>query len=268
MSSFSLPLRPVAPPPQQQDHQEHPQAELPPAAADPQPLPPIDEQGVGPLSPPPAAVESIKASVARWINATSGLQPKENHQFWVNDSKIAENLFTIHRSTRHLQDFTSSMIGNHESFMGHRPVPVMSDGDVLFMTQLSSDISRGVGTISAIRHHGLSAAKKRKARPEGLPRREDGFKRLHSSSRSHHHHQNSHRAATGKLSSSSAVDLETVDNEAEGSLSCWKCGRTDTPQWRKGSDGEVLCNACGLVSAKQKKKGKDKSTHYSHSGPS
>lgn len=149
--------------------------------------------------------------------------------------------------------------------MGHRPVPVMSDGDILFMTQLSSDISRGVSSIAAIRHHGLRAAKKRKARPEGTHRREDSSKRMHSSSRSHHH---PHRAATGGPSSTSVADPETVDDEAESSLFCWKCGQTDTPQWRKGSNGEVLCNACGLVYAKQKKKGKGKATQYSHSGPS
>lgn len=55
------------------------------------------------------------------------------------------------------------MIGNHDPSLGHRPIPVMSDADVLFMTQLSNDIARGVGGISAVRHHG-ARARKRKAR--------------------------------------------------------------------------------------------------------
>ncbi|KAI3392106.1 hypothetical protein diail_6177 [Diaporthe ilicicola] len=278
MSSFPLPIRAAVPPPQPEENHEKGQeaqaglspAELSPAPAESQPLPPIDEEGTAPLSARQAAVEIVTANVARWVHATSGLQPAENHQFWVNDPNIAENLFTIHRSTKHLLDFTSSMIGNNESFMGHRPVPVMSDGDVLFMTQLSSDISRGVGSISAIRHHGLRAAKKRKSRPEGAHhQREDSSKRIHSSSRSHHrrpHHP--HRAAGAGEAGSSAVDPEAVDDGAGGVLSCWKCGRTDTPQWRKGSDGEVLCNACGLVYAKQRRKGKGKATHHSLSEPS
>lgn len=58
---------------------------------------------------------------------------------------------------------TSSMIGSHDPSLGHRPIPVMSDADVLFMTQLSNDIARGVGGISAVRHHGLRT-RKRKAR--------------------------------------------------------------------------------------------------------
>lgn len=153
--------------------------------------------------------------------------------------------------------------------MGQRPVPVMSDGDILFMTQLSSDIARGVGSISAIRHHGLRAARKRKTRPDGAAHREDASKRLHPGSRSlhhlhhqrhhHHHHQRPHSHKAGSSNS-----------EAEGAMSCFKCGRTDTPEWRKGPDGEVLCNACGLVYAKQRRKGKSKATHHSHhsqSGP-
>lgn len=152
------------------------------------------------------------------------------------------------------------MIGNHESFMGQRPVPVMSDGDILFMTQLSSDISRGVGSISAIRHHGLRAARKRKTRPDGA-HREDAFKRLHSGSRSLHHHHSRHHHDHHRSHSHRAG---SSNSEAEGATSCGKCGRTDTPEWRKGPDGEVLCNACGLVYAKQRRKSKGKATHHSH----
>lgn len=58
---------------------------------------------------------------------------------------------------------TASMIGAHDPSLGHRPIPVMSDADVLFMTQLSNDIVRGVGGISAVRQHGMRN-RKRKAR--------------------------------------------------------------------------------------------------------
>lgn len=149
--------------------------------------------------------------------------------------------------------------------MGQRPVPVMSDGDILFMTQLSSDISRGVGSISAIRHHGLRAAKKRKSRPDGGAHRDDAIKRLHSGSRSLHHHHSRHHHDHHR-----SRRADSSNSEAEGLTSCFKCGRTDTPEWRKGPDGEVLCNACGLVYAKQRRKAKGKGTHHSHhsqSGP-
>ncbi|KAI8665772.1 GATA-type domain-containing protein [Fusarium keratoplasticum] len=36
---------------------------------------------------------------------------------------------------------------------------------------------------------------------------------------------------------------------------CHRCGRTDTPEWRRGPDGaRTLCNACGLVHAKLERK--------------
>jgi hypothetical protein len=39
---------------------------------------------------------------------------------------------------------------------------------------------------------------------------------------------------------------------------CRTCGRTDSPEWRKGPDGpKTLCNACGLRWAKQVRKGDD-----------
>lgn len=124
------------------------------------------------------------------------------------------------------------------------------------MTQLASDISRGVGSISAIRHHGLRAARKRKSRPDST-HRDEASKRLHSGSRPlHHHHSRHHRSRSRRAGSS--------NSEAEGVTSCWKCGRTDTPEWRKGPDGEVMCNACGLVYAKQRLKNKGKASQHSH----
>lgn len=93
MSSFPLPLRPAIPP---QDQEQQPQTDLPPpAAVGSDPLPSIDEEGAASASPRTAAVESIISQVAKWVDTTSGLQPKQHHQFWVNDSSIAENLFTV-----------------------------------------------------------------------------------------------------------------------------------------------------------------------------
>lgn len=65
----------------------------------------------------------------------------------------------------HLQ--TSSIIGNRDPTLEHRPIPVIGDGDVLFMTQLSNDIARSVGGISAVRHHGLRT-RKRKSQHNGI----------------------------------------------------------------------------------------------------
>lgn len=96
MSSFPLPLRPAVPLQQQQDHEQQPQTDLPPpAVVGSDPLPSIDEEGRAPASPRPVAVETIISQVAKWVDTTSGLQLKENHQFWVKDSNIAENLFTV-----------------------------------------------------------------------------------------------------------------------------------------------------------------------------
>ncbi|KAF9482824.1 GATA-domain-containing protein [Pholiota conissans] len=42
---------------------------------------------------------------------------------------------------------------------------------------------------------------------------------------------------------------------------CKICGRTDSPEWRKGPDGpKTLCNACGLRWAKQMRKADDTSS--------
>lgn len=98
MSSFPLPIRPAAPPQQQQDQEQQPQPQPeppPPAAVGSDPLPSIDEEGPAPVSPRPAAVESIVSQVAKWVDTTSGVRPTENHQFWISDSNIAENLFTV-----------------------------------------------------------------------------------------------------------------------------------------------------------------------------
>lgn len=36
---------------------------------------------------------------------------------------------------------------------------------------------------------------------------------------------------------------------------CYKCGREETPEWRKGPEG-LLCNSCGLLYIKQRRKQK------------
>lgn len=105
MSSFPLPLRPAVPSQQQQqDQDQQPQTDLSSSAAvGSDPLPSIDEEGPAPASSPrTAGVDSIIAQVAKWVDTTSGLQPKQNHQFWVNDSNIAENLFTVSLLSTHL----------------------------------------------------------------------------------------------------------------------------------------------------------------------
>lgn len=62
---------------------------------------------------------------------------------------------------------TAAILGNRDPSLGYQPIPVMSDSDILFMTQLSNDISRSVGGISAVRYHGLRT-KKRKIRSNGI----------------------------------------------------------------------------------------------------
>lgn len=202
----------------------------------------------------------------------------EDHQFWMNDPKIVESLLTIHRSAKHLLDFTSSIVNSHEPVLGQRPIPVMSNGDVLFMTQLSNDIARSVGGISAVRHHvhGSRAAARKRSRREADDRDREphagaSAKRLQVQvqvpqpqphQHQHHHHHHHRRRRSSSAPSKAAVSSRTgvvpraaaVALGGGGELVCRKCGRTDTPEWRKGPDGGVLCNVCGLVYAKQRRK--------------
>lgn len=47
---------------------------------------------------------------------------------------------------------------------------------------------------------------------------------------------------------------------------CHDCGRTDSPEWRKGPAGpKTLCNACGLRYAKKVKKNEETSMRASQS---
>ncbi|KAF3768698.1 hypothetical protein M406DRAFT_71682 [Cryphonectria parasitica EP155] len=125
-----------------------------------------------------------------------------NHQFWLKDAKIAEDLFTIHRSAKHLVEFTTSIIGNHDPSISHRPIPVMSDGDVLFMTQLSNDIARSVGGISAVRHHGMRTKKRKIGNGNG---NDLHFAKDYSHHRSHHRQSRGDTAKDDRTSGSKRI---------------------------------------------------------------
>ena len=64
------------------------------------------------------------------------------------------------------------MIGGFDKATANRPIPIMSDGDVMFMTQLTSDITRCVGEISTARHHGMKARKRKHRHHEAESRRQ------------------------------------------------------------------------------------------------
>ncbi|KUI69283.1 GATA zinc finger domain-containing protein 8 [Cytospora mali] len=276
------PQRQPLPSPEQQQPQKSSQTQLPDKQVDDPPgllssLNDTEETATPPRPPRPiiptgngSRPQDAISNIAQWVQATSGAQPKDNHQFWLNDPNIVESLFTIHRSAKHLLDFTSSLVNSHEPTLGQRPIPLMSNGDVLFMTQLSNDIARSVGGIAAVRHHGSrAAARKRKAR-EAEERDHDhdhdhgpgpsSVKRAHvhdhSHSHSHRNHQHSPtvpKVPAGAVSSRTAA-VPRVGGWGDGEPVCRKCGRTDTPEWRKGPDGSVLCNVCGLIYAKQRRK--------------
>ncbi|PSR90709.1 hypothetical protein BD289DRAFT_207542 [Coniella lustricola] len=139
------------------------------------------------------------------------------------------------------------MIGSHDISLGHRPIPVMSDSDVLFMTQLSNDIARSVGGISAVRHHGMRTKKRKVGISE-----EPHFAREYSQQRRSHRRMSRGEAAKEDRGSGSKRTLPSKGDK-DKELSCYKCGRTETPEWRKGPEG-LLCNVCGLVYAKQRRK--------------
>ncbi|KAK7734736.1 white collar 2 type of transcription factor [Cytospora paraplurivora] len=245
-------------------------------------LPPEKEVTPTP-SPPPrplvatefARQQDAISNVAQWVEETSSSQPREEHQFWLSDPKIVESLFTIHRSAKHLLDFTSTLIGSssHDTSLGQRPIPVMSNGDVLFMTQLSNDISRSAAGISAVRHHTSRQAARKRARPTEVTgsssHRGDGDERDHNRGHGHGHGGSvkrvhaRHTSGAGTLLSPGAgaaprpgvgAGAGAGAHWGTGEPACWKCGRTETPEWRKGPDGGVLCNVCGLLYARQRKK--------------
>lgn len=70
------------------------------------------------------------------------------------------------------------------------------------------------------------------------------------------------RKLTAGTAAGSSDDNLTGSNSGKGSASapqyvCVTCGRTDSPEWRKGPLGaKTLCNACGLRWAKRNQKKK------------
>lgn len=65
--------------------------------------------------------------------------------------------------------------------MGYRPIPVMSDGDVLFMTQLSSDIVRSVNGLTGIRQHSTRMRRRRIKHGHAAPPKEYPAHQSHAS---------------------------------------------------------------------------------------
>lgn len=184
----------------------------------------------------------------------------------------------IHRSAKHLLDFTSTLVGSssHDNSMGQRPIPVMSNGDVLFMTQLSNDISRSTAGISAVRHHISRQADRKRARQTEVTgssshRGDGGDERDHDSRGRGHGHGGSVKRVHARRTSGTGTLLSSRPGAGAhwgtGEPVCWKCGRTETPEWRKGPDGGVLCNVCGLLYARQRKKMKS-TQGGSHAGRS
>ncbi|KAJ4418404.1 hypothetical protein N0V82_005590 [Gnomoniopsis sp. IMI 355080] len=178
-----------------------------------------------------------------------------NHQFWLKDAKVAEDLFTLHRSAQDLVNFASALIGNNDPALGYRPIPVMSDGDVLFMTQLSNDIVRSVNGITSIRQHGTRMRRRRvkhghpePPQPTPTPRGDYSAHRSNTTAAA----RRSREETAGSDGRSRRVRQSIEDDELQ---QCYKCGRTETPEWRKGPDG-LLCNSCGLVYMKQRRKQK------------
>lgn len=96
------------PPPQQQEQQaQETQVDGPgllsPPIVDteetPSPPPPTSLPLPPSLPPPAAAIETARphnaiSNVAQWVEATS-TQPKDDHQFWMNNHKIVESLLTV-----------------------------------------------------------------------------------------------------------------------------------------------------------------------------
>ncbi|KAJ4386388.1 white collar 2 type of transcription factor [Gnomoniopsis smithogilvyi] len=217
------------------------------------------------LSPNPPTAEAHRTghsgnaptpfSLESSIQAATG---PSNHQFWLKDAKVAEELFTLHRSAQDLVNFASTLIGNHDHTLGYRPIPVMSDGDVLFMTQLSNDIVRSVNGITSIRQHGTRMRRRRikHGYPEPPPPPPPA-----PPSRGDHSAHRSNTTATMRPPREDTVASGGRSRRVRKSIEddqlqqCYKCGRKETPEWRKGPEG-LLCNSCGLVYIKQRRKQK------------
>ncbi|RYP72464.1 hypothetical protein DL770_007966 [Monosporascus sp. CRB-9-2] len=204
----------------------------------------------------PNATESVAAATAAGRAGGGGEDGRGNHQFWLGEIKIAENLYTIHRSAKDLVDFAAQLIGHFDKATGNnQPIGIMSDGDIVFMTDLTNDIVRGVGGITAVRNHGMRA-RKRKIRHHGGGA---GAANPGDGDHGHNHDYDEARDPEQSVSSSKRVHLtpeaeqRSKGHNSDSKRACQRCGRTDTPEWRTGPEGrKTLCNVCGLLYAKQR----------------
>ncbi|CAN8100409.1 unnamed protein product [Discula destructiva] len=129
----------------------------------------------------------------------------------------------------------------------------MSDGDVHFMTQLSSNIVRSINGIASIRQHGSRVRTRRRTKHGRAPEEtlrasaSPSLTREMSARRSRMSRENTAGSASRRIRESIEFDDQLQQ--------CYKCGRKETPEWRKGPDG-LPCNSCGLVYIKQRRKEK------------
>ncbi|RYP13048.1 hypothetical protein DL767_010921 [Monosporascus sp. MG133] len=228
------------------------------------------------------AIETAAAATA------AGEDGRGNHQFWLGEIKIAENLYTsppagfprsltvaffpppqIHRSAKDLVDFAAQLIGHFDKATGNnQPIGIMSDGDIVFMTELTNDIVRGVSGITAVRSHGMRARKRKSRHHQESERNHHHDGGAGGASRGdgdhgHNHDYDEDRDPEQSVSSSKRVQLtpeaeqrskgHNSNSDSNSKWACQRCGRTDTPEWRTGPEGrKTLCNVCGLLYAKQR----------------
>jgi uncharacterized protein (DUF39 family) len=136
-------------------------------------------------------------------------------------------------------------MGNHDDSTTNRPIPILSDGDLVFMSQLSNDIVRSVGDISSVRQHSIRTTKrKRRLQAEDAQIASEHTKKPKDS-----------KSKDMKSKDSKPKDSKSKDGKSGDSRSCQECGRVDTPEWRKGPKGPgTLCNLCGLLYEKRKRR--------------
>ncbi|RYP21637.1 hypothetical protein DL765_002098 [Monosporascus sp. GIB2] len=209
----------------------------------------------------PNAAENAAATTAAG-RAGGGDDGRGNHQFWLGEIKIAESLYTIHRSAKDLVDFAAQLIGHFDDATGNnQPIGIMSDGDIVFMTELTNDIVRGVGGIAAVRNHGMRARKRKSRHHQESERNHhhgDGTSRASRGDGDHNHNHDHDDDRDPEQSVSSSKRLQRSkdkgsNHNSSSKRACQRCGRTDTPEWRTGPEGrKTLCNVCGLLYAKQR----------------
>ncbi|RYP82236.1 hypothetical protein DL769_001730 [Monosporascus sp. CRB-8-3] len=217
----------------------------------------------------PNAAGNAAVATAAGRAGGGGEDGRGNHQFWLGEIKIAENLYTIHRSAQDLVDFAAQLIGHFDEAAGNnQPIGIMSDGDIVFMTELTNDIVRGVSGITAVRHHGMRARKRKSRHHQESERNHHHGGGAGGASRGdgdhgHYHDHDDDRDPEQSVNSSKRVQLtpeaeqrskdKDSKHNSNSKRACQRCGRTDTPEWRAGPEGrKTLCNVCGLLYAKQR----------------